>query len=76
MLKFKKNIIPEQDYRLAIKKPIPIRCVQIQEPFMVETMEGNLRGKKGDWLMIGIQGEMYPIDKDIFERTYDLLPNN
>lgn len=69
-------IKPEDTKRLnfkkAIKKPIPIRCVQMHEPFEVETMEGTLRGKKDDWLMIGINGEMYPCDNEIFHKTYDL----
>ena len=50
-----------------------MRCIQIHEPFQVETMEGIMQGKAGDWLMIGIQGEMYPIDREIFEKTYDIL---
>ncbi len=73
MLKFKKNQIPDYPYKEAKKKPIPITCYQINEPFEVETMEGKLRGKKGDWLMVGINGEMYPCDQDIFKKTYDLL---
>ena len=73
MLTFKKNKIPELNFKKAVKKPIPIKCVQIDEPFLVETMEGELKGKKGDWLMVGVHGEMYPIDKAIFEKTYNLL---
>ena len=34
---------------------------------------GIMTGKPGDWLMVGIHGEMYPIDRDIFEKTYDLI---
>lgn len=59
-------------FKKAIKRPIPIQCVQIHEPFEVETMEGTLRGKKDDWLMIGIHGEMYPCDNEIFQQTYEL----
>ena len=72
MLVFKKNVIPDLEFKEAVKKPIPIRCVQINEPFAVETMEGILEGKPGDWLMVGIHGEMYPIDQEIFQKTYDL----
>ena len=72
MLEFKKNTTPELKFKEAIKKPIRVRCVQIHEPFSVETMEGTLNGKAGDWLMVGINGEMYPIDQEIFEKTYDL----
>lgn len=57
----------------AIKKPLVINCVQIHESFIVETLEGKLKGKKGDWLMIGVRGEMYPCDNEIFKETYDLV---
>ncbi|NKI32316.1 hypothetical protein [Croceivirga thetidis] len=74
MKRFSPKISPKLTFVEAIKKPIPIKCAQIQEPFIVETMEGELQGKKGDWLMIGVNGEMYPCDKDIFEKTYDIQP--
>lgn len=73
MLTFKKHTIPDLEFKKAIKKPIAIRCIQIHEPFQVETMEGTMKGKKGDWLIVGVSGEMYPIDKAIFEKTYDLV---
>lgn len=73
MLTFKQNTVPELPFKKAIKKPIVIKCVQIDEPFKVETMEGEMQGKKGDWLMVGVHGEMYPCDKEIFEKTYELI---
>jgi hypothetical protein len=72
MRRFKSDKVPELEYMEAIKKPIRIKCVQIQEPFVVETMEGLMQGKKGDWLIVGIHGEMYPIDNEIFKKTYDI----
>lgn len=54
------------------KKPIIIHAKQINEPFRVDTLEGNYKqGKPGDYLMKGVDGELYICDKDIFERTYD-----
>lgn len=73
MLTFKKHTIPDLEFKKAIKKPIAIRCIQIDEPFLVETLEGEMKGKNGDWLIVGVSGEMYPIDKAIFEKTYDLV---
>ncbi len=73
MLRFQKSEIPDLPFQKAVKKPIPMRCVQIQEPFQVETLEGLMQGKAGDWLMVGIHGEMYPIDSEIFDKTYRLL---
>lgn len=76
MLHFKKGKIPKYNFKEAVKKPIPVRCFQVGEPFTVETMEGVLEAKAGDYLMIGIEGEMYPCDKKIFERTYEIISNN
>lgn len=70
---FKKGTIPDLPFSLAVKKPIPQRCVQIHEAFEVETLEGTFRGKAGDFLMIGIEGEMYPCEEQIFYKTYDIV---
>lgn len=73
MLKFKQFDTPPFNFNKAVKKPIPINCIQIDEPFEVETLEGNMTGKKGDWLMVGVNGEMYPCDREIFEKTYTIV---
>lgn len=75
MKKFIKTEIPTLEYKKAIKKPIAVLCSQIDEEFEVETLEGTMKGKKGDWLMIGIHGEMYPCDREIFEKTYEIKSN-
>ncbi len=30
-------------------------------------------GEPGDFLMVGVRGEMYPCDRDIFLETYDFV---
>lgn len=62
--------IPKQRFQGYVKRPIQIRAVQIFEEFEVETLEGTMKGKPGDFLIVGIRGEMYPIDKDIFLESY------
>lgn len=57
-----------------VKKPIPIKAEQRDEPFTVETLEGTLKGKAGDYLVVGVNGEQYPVDREIFEKTYDQVP--
>lgn len=76
MINFKSNHVPELPFFFAIKKEIPIRCIQISEPFQVETLEGIFEGKQGDFLIVGVKGEMYPCRKDIFEETYDIIDQN
>ena len=57
------------------KKPIAVHALQLNFPegFVVTTKEGKMRGKSGDYLMFGIDGEKYPCDKGIFERSYDIV---
>ena len=53
------------------KLPIVIHAKQMNEEFRVDTLEGDYKvGKVGDYLMCGVEGELYICDKDIFEKTY------
>lgn len=60
----------EMKHGRYIKKPIPVRAVQILEEFEVVTLEGTFNAKAGDYLMEGIKGEIYSCDKIIFEESY------
>jgi hypothetical protein len=58
------------------KKPIVVWAKRMDEEFRVNTLEGNYKqGKAGDYLMRGIEGELYICDKAIFEKTYDWVPH-
>lgn len=37
----------------------------------IETLEGIMVGNKGDYLIKGVAGELYPCKPDIFEMTYE-----
>jgi len=61
-----------KSFNNCMKKPITIQAVQMTEEFRVQTIEGDYKqGKAGDYLMSGIDGELYICDKSIFERSYD-----
>ena len=59
--------------RLYVKKPIPIFAMQVKQIFWVKSLEGNFQAKEGDYVIIGIKGELYSCDKEIFEESYELL---
>lgn len=40
--------------------------------FLIETLEGTMRVDDGDYIIKGVQGEVYPCKPDIFEQTYDV----
>jgi hypothetical protein len=39
----------------------------------IVTLEGNMRADKGDWVVRGIRGELYPCKPDIFRETYEAV---
>jgi hypothetical protein len=40
---------------------------------IIKTLEGDMRASIGDWIIKGVQGELYPCKPDIFEKTYELV---
>lgn len=54
------------------KKPINVHVLRMLKDFEVDTLEGTYHGKAGDYLLKGVEGECYPIKKEIFEKMYDI----
>ena len=67
----------------ARKKPIVIQVREVQPNATtlfdgpvewIKTIEGELKAvPKRDFIIRGIKGELYPIRKDIFFETYDVI---
>jgi len=53
----KQNITP------SFNKDVP--CL------IIPTLEGEMSANLGDWIIKGVQGEVYPCKPDIFEQTYE-----
>ncbi len=68
------------------KKPIVIEAEQwfrgkiisglIYDPFFraepyIDTFEGRMFVKEGDWIITGVKGEKYPCREDIFRMSYE-----
>ena len=39
--------------------------------YLIPTLEGTMRFERGDMLITGVKGEIYPCKPDIFEATYE-----
>lgn len=57
----------------AYRKSVETYAVRMDEAYVVDTLEGPHDGKAGSYLALGAQGELYPIDAEIFEETYELV---
>lgn len=42
----------------------------------IKTLEGVMRGDYGDYIIKGINGEIYPCKPDIFDKTYELVESD
>ena len=38
---------------------------------LIATLEGDMIGRPGDWIIRGVNGELYPCKPDIFAKTYE-----
>jgi len=57
-----------QKYR---KIPVVVEAYQTDVEMEIETLEGVMKANKGDWIIRGVKGELYPCKSDIFEMTYE-----
>jgi hypothetical protein len=39
----------------------------------ISTLEGSMLAQRGDWIIRGVNGELYPCKPDIFEKTYEAV---
>ena len=42
----------------------------------IDTLEGTMRANLGDYIIKGIQGELYPCKPDIFKMSYRLVDDD
>jgi len=57
------------------KKPVVVDAEKAKKTTFIDTIEGRMKAEKGDWIITGINGEKYPVKPDIFEKTYEVLPD-
>lgn len=48
-----------------------IEAAEAEAGIVIETLEGPLTVSWNDWIIQGVQGELYPCKPDIFAATYD-----
>lgn len=41
---------------------------------LIQTLEGEMRANKDDWIIQGVKGEIYPCKPDIFAEIYEPAP--
>ena len=77
--KFRKKPIVIEAFEITEKilKDTPLYSPVVEKAFnqgnyvLIDTLEGQMRGELGDWIIKGIKGEVYPCKPDIFKESYD-----
>lgn len=77
----KKPVVIEAVLNSAYLKPADLHAfvgsfdsVRIEgRSVVIATLEGEMRADKGDWIIKGVKGEIYPCKPDIFEATYEAV---
>ncbi|HGM1476981.1 hypothetical protein QQO69_18035 [Clostridioides difficile] len=83
MTKFKKKPVEVEAFRLGydiepewfignsrVCNFMEEKCINGHVSCDLETLEGTMRANKGDYIIQGVKGEIYPCKADIFEMTY------
>ena len=53
------------------KRPVVIEAYQTDKEMEISTLEGTMKANVGDWIIKGVNGELYPCKPDIFAKTYE-----
>ena len=48
-----------------------VRFGVLTRALLIETLEGTMEALPGDWIIQGIEGEIYPCKDSIFRATYE-----
>lgn len=60
--------------RKALKKPNPVYLIQSPEEFEVQTNEGLMKGKPGDYIAHDpISGHVWPVAESYVSQHYDFM---
>ena len=62
------TITPEMEDLLGEVKVLPKGS-----SLLIPTLEGVMEARLGDYIIRGVNGELYPCKPDIFKKTYELL---
>ena len=50
---------------------IQSKIIPMGTKIKINTLEGVMTADIGDWIIIGVEGELYPCKDNIFKKTYE-----
>ncbi len=67
---FKQTYAPNGDGTFSKRTDVILRCFTLDRDATVETLEGPQHAKRGDWVIEGVKGELWPVPKAKARRKY------
>ena len=58
------------------KKLSTVMASDVYVKLIIPTLEGYMKASKGDYIIKGIKGELYPCKPDVFKSTYNVVEDN
>ena len=77
--KYRKKPVVIEAWQNSDENEFPVWLANVdvgREPggvILINTLEGVMKAMPGDYIIKGIQGEVYPCKPDIFEATYEVV---
>ena len=76
-IQYEGRVTPDLTKFLGAKYGVDVHLMPTNEGnvLIVNTLEGDMTARPWDWIIKGVQGELYPCKPDIFEMTYERIDN-
>lgn len=73
MAKYRKKpiIVEAEQWFPQVTNAKAVTAINSPDFAIIETLEGNMLVRSGDWIVKGIKGERYPVKDSIFKATYE-----
>lgn len=69
----KKPVVIEAEQWHGGDPPLSGMVLDEDGNYVIETLEGKMRVRDGDWRLIGVEGEKYPCKDSVFQKTYEAV---
>ena len=63
----------ENDDTVGYIDKLAINAAKENKGIFIQTLEGDMLAKFGDYIIKGVNGEFYPCKPDIFKKTYEII---
>lgn len=60
-----------EPYRTFRHKPVKVQAYKATHEDVIPTLEGAMKVHPGDYVVKGLLGEPYPVNKEVFHQLYE-----